>query len=45
MPFIKDNFVKRPIISLSHRKLITFVNMCEMSKTSYNFGQREYYVR
>jgi len=39
--FIKDNFVKQLTISLFHTILTTFLNMCEMPKTSYNLGRRE----
>jgi len=42
MLFIKDNFVKQLIISLFHTILIAFLNMCEMPKTSYDLGRREY---
>jgi len=42
--FIKDNFVKQLIISLFHTILIAFLNICEMTKTSYNLGQREYII-
>jgi len=37
-----DNFVKQLIISLFHTILVAFLNMCEMSKTSYNLGRKEY---
>jgi len=40
--FIKDSSVKQLIISLTHTKLITFFNTCEMPKTSYNLDLREY---
>jgi len=40
--FIKDKFVKRLKISLFHTKLITFFDTCEMPKTSYNLGLKEY---
>jgi len=42
MSFIKHNFAKKLIISFYHTKLITFLNTCEMSKTSYNLGQMKY---
>jgi len=42
--FIKDNFVKQLIIYLFHTILITFLNMCEMSKTSFNLVRREYVI-
>jgi len=42
--FIKDNFVKQLTISLFHTILIAFLNMCEMPKTSYNLGRREYLI-
>jgi len=40
--FIKNNFVKQLIISLSQTKLSIFFKMCEMFKTSYNLRQMEY---
>jgi len=43
--FIKDSFVKQLIISLFYTILIAFLNMCEMSKTSYNLGRMEYMLR
>jgi len=33
---MKDNFVKLLIIFLSHATLITFLNLREAMKTSYN---------
>ena len=36
---IKDNFEKLLVISLSHTKLFTFPNLCEMTKTTYNLGK------
>ena len=42
--FIKDNFVKQLIISLFHKILIAFFNMCEMPKTSYNLRRKEYFT-
>ena len=42
IPFIKNNFVKQPIIPIFHTILITFLDMYEMPKMSYNLGQREY---
>jgi len=44
MLFIKDNFVKQRTIFLFHTILIAFLNMCEMPKTSYNLGRREYLI-
>jgi len=36
MQLIKDNFVKQLIIFISHIKLVTFLNTCEMGKTTYS---------
>ena len=39
--FIKDSFVNELIVSLFRTILISFLNRCEMPKTSYNLGRRE----
>jgi len=38
---MEDNFVKLLIISFFNTQLITFVNMSEIVKTTYNLGQIE----
>jgi len=41
---MKDNFVKLLIIFFSHTALITFFNLCEITKTTYNLRRRKHLV-